>query len=63
MAKREQTSKPTPKMWRALLIKGKRAETLGIVYGPNRGAAEADAIERFGLTGEQRKRLALQERL
>ena len=49
-------------MWRASLIRAK-AERLGIVHAPTREAAERVAAEQFGLSEEQRRRLALQEQL
>jgi hypothetical protein len=44
----------------ATLIR-KRAERLGTLYAPDRDAAEAAAVEEFGLTDEQRKRFVIQE--
>jgi hypothetical protein len=54
--------KPETRMWRASLIRAK-AERLGIVHAPTREAAERVAAEQFGLSEEQRRRLALQEQL
>jgi hypothetical protein len=38
-----------------------KAERLGIVYAPDRKAAETAAVKEFGLNNEQRKRLVVQE--
>jgi len=44
--------------WQAILIR-KRGQVLGIVEAPNQQAAERAAAEFFGLTDQQRARLAL----
>jgi hypothetical protein len=44
--------------WRASLLRG-RAQPLGTVEAPDERAAEAAAAKRFGLSNEQRRRLAL----
>jgi hypothetical protein len=44
--------------WRATLLRG-RAQPLGTVEAPHERAAEAVAAKRFGLSNEQRRRLAL----
>jgi hypothetical protein len=44
--------------WRAFLLRG-RAQPLGTVEAPDERAAEAVAAKRFGLSNEQRRRLAL----
>jgi hypothetical protein len=54
------TKKPETRTWRAWLIR-RRTEHLGRVEAPDREAAEAAAVEKFGLNDEQRKRLVLQE--
>ena len=54
------TKKPETRTWLASLIR-KRTEHLGRVEAPDRESAEAAAVEKFGLTDEQRKRLVLQE--
>jgi hypothetical protein len=46
---------------RALLLRS-RAIPLGIVHAWDEKAAEAAAIEEFGLDDEQRKRLVVRER-
>jgi hypothetical protein len=49
---RHMTKKPAqPKWWRTTLIR-RRGEFLGLAQAKNRAAAEAAAIERFGLTAE-----------
>ena len=51
---------PMPKrepQWRILIIDGKKAEALGYLSAPDQEAAEDKAVERFGITGERRKRL------
>jgi hypothetical protein len=44
--------------WRAFLLRS-RAQPLGTVEAPDERAAEAAAAKRFGLSNEQRRRLAL----
>jgi hypothetical protein len=44
--------------WRAFLLRG-RAQPLGTVEALDERAAEAAAAKRFGLSNEQRRRLAL----
>jgi hypothetical protein len=44
--------------WRATLRRG-RAQPLGTVEAPDERTAEAAAAKRFGLSNEQRRRLAL----
>ena len=44
--------------WRASLLRG-RAQPLGTVEAPDERAAEAAAAGQFGLSAEQRRRLAL----
>jgi hypothetical protein len=39
----------------------KRGEYLGRVGAPDQASAEAEAVERFGLSEDQRKRLVVQE--
>jgi hypothetical protein len=58
--KRPTANKHDLRTWRVSLIR-QRGEFLGNVEAPDRAAAEAAAVERFGLTDEQRRRLALQE--
>jgi hypothetical protein len=47
--------------WRASLIR-KRARVLGDVKASSREEAEAEAIRKFDLDDEQRRRLVVQER-
>ena len=47
--------------WRVSLIR-KRGQVLGDVQALTREAAEAAAVQTFGLTKEQRSRLVVQER-
>jgi hypothetical protein len=61
------TSKDTPaklaarmRSWRVSLLRG-RAQQLGTVEAPDERAAEAAAAVQFGLSDEQRKRLAVRE--
>ena len=60
--KRPPPKQPESRAWRASLLRAK-AEYLGIVHAPDREAAEAAAVEQFGLNDEQRKRLVLHEQL
>jgi hypothetical protein len=46
--------------WRVALIR-KRGQQLGSVAAPDQRTAEAIAVERFGLSPEQRRRLAVRE--
>jgi hypothetical protein len=47
--------------WRILAIRGKRADSLGIVSAPSAEAAVAKACENYGITDlERRKRLIAQ---
>jgi hypothetical protein len=48
------------KTWRASLIR-KHGQILGTVEAANRSAAEAAAVKTFQLSGDQRRRLVLQE--
>ena len=49
------------KRWRVSILRS-RAHNLGTVEAPDAKAAEAEAVKLFGLTKEQRKRLAVSER-
>jgi hypothetical protein len=49
---------PIPVRWAVRLIR-KRGELLGVVYAPDEAAAIEAAVQEFGLTDEQRKRLVL----
>lgn len=53
-------SKKPERAWRASLIKS-RSQFLGLVYAPDRKAAETVAVEEFKLTDQQRARLVIQE--
>ena len=48
------------KSWRVSMLRNK-AEHIGIVMAADRGAAEAAAVKQYGLEGERRKRLVVQE--
>jgi hypothetical protein len=47
--------------WRVSILRA-RAQNLGTVEAADKQSAEAAAIELFGLSDEQRKRLAVRER-
>jgi hypothetical protein len=57
-------TKPKPpkrlRSWRVSLLRA-RAIPLGVIKAPDERAAEAEAIARFKLDEEQRKRLAVRE--
>jgi hypothetical protein len=59
------TSKKPPKetlrRWRVTILRS-RAHNLGTIEAPDAKTAEAEAVKLFGLTEEQRKRLAVWER-
>jgi hypothetical protein len=44
--------------WRVSILR-QRAHNLGTIEAPDQKAAEAEAVKLFGLTEEQRKRLAI----
>jgi hypothetical protein len=54
----KQPSKKPDRMWRASLLK-KRAEFLGIVWEPDRAAAEVAVIEAFKLDFRDWQRLVI----
>jgi hypothetical protein len=54
------TKTTKPREWRASIIR-KRLERLGRVVAPDREAAEAAAVQEFGLKDHERGRLVLQE--
>jgi hypothetical protein len=49
---------PIPLRWAVRLIR-KRAELLGVVYAPDEPSAIEAAVQEFGITDEQRKRIML----
>ena len=53
-----QPASPIPRRWAVRLIR-KRAELQGVVYAPNEAAAIDAAVQEFGITDEQRRRLML----
>jgi hypothetical protein len=56
--------KPTAtklRRWRVSILRS-RVHNLGTIDAPDAKAAEAEAVKLFGLTEEQRKRLAVWER-
>ena len=57
------TKRPTAaklRRWRVSILR-QRAHNLGTIEAPDREAAETEAVKLFGLTEEQRKRLAVRE--
>jgi len=55
----ETPTDPNLKSWSVHLIGGRKMQHLGFVLAGNTESAVAVAAERFGLTAEQRKRLAV----
>jgi hypothetical protein len=63
------TRRPTPpkktaaklRSWRVSIMRA-RAQQIGTVAAPDREAAGAEAVKRFALSEEQRKRLLVWER-
>jgi hypothetical protein len=47
--------------WRVAIMRS-RAQPIGTVAAPDREAAEAEAVEKFGLSEDQRRRLMIWER-
>jgi hypothetical protein len=56
----KRTKTPEVREWRASIIR-KRLERLGRVVAPDREAAEAAAVQEFGLADHERGRLVVQE--
>ena len=57
------TSAPRLRSWAVIIIRN-HSDLLGLVEAPDHPkAAEIAAVRTYGLTPEQRKRLALRERL
>jgi hypothetical protein len=61
-AKKNSTLQHKPRTWRVWILR-KRDPFLGIVEAPDRAAAEAAAVTKFNLNGDQRKRLMIRERI
>jgi hypothetical protein len=52
--------KETLRSWRVLILRS-RAIPLGVIKAPDERTAEVEAAKLFGLSDEQRKRLAVRE--